>query len=65
MARDLLELSSHIFRPDVQRRLRRCMETSLPLAALPAAAGDTGRAVEAAHYDEAVPVRGLLVLARH
>ena len=40
----------------VQRRLRACLETSLPLASLPAAAADAGRAVEEARYDEAVPV---------
>ncbi len=95
VARDLLEISSHIFKPEVrsvtclccfecvgpaaaawrlpyvfaepvyspcthavqvQRRLRACLETSLPLASLPAAAADAGRAVEEARYDEAVPV---------
>ena len=58
VARDLLELSSHFFKPDVQRRLRRCLEASLPLAALPAAAAEAGRAVEEAAQDEAVAVSG-------
>lgn len=43
--------------PQVQRRLRACLEASLPLDALPAAAGEAARAVEEAQYDEAVPVR--------
>ncbi|KAL4451949.1 hypothetical protein ABPG75_007611 [Micractinium tetrahymenae] len=55
VARDLLDISSHIFKPEVQRRLRQCLETSLPLAALPAAAAEAGRAAEEARYDEAVP----------
>ncbi|KAI3437911.1 hypothetical protein D9Q98_000356 [Chlorella vulgaris] len=55
VARDLLDISSHIFKPDVQRRLRRCFEASLPLAALPAAAADAGREVEEASAQEAVP----------
>ena len=33
MARDLLEMSSHIFKPEVQRRLRQCLEAALPLGA--------------------------------
>jgi hypothetical protein len=58
VARDLLEMSSHIFKPEVQRRLRQCLEAALPLGALPAAAAEAGRAVEEARYDEAVPVSG-------
>lgn len=40
----------------VQRRLVQCLEGSLPLAALPAAAAEAGRGAGEAQYDDSVPV---------
>ena len=57
VARDLLDISAHICKPEPQARLRRCLEAVLPLAALPAAAaGEAARATEDLGQESWVPV---------
>ena len=59
-ARDLLHISSHLLKREVHGRLKACLEAALPLGQLPQeedAAAAHADAVEAAQYEDVVPVR--------
>jgi hypothetical protein len=58
-ARELLHISAHLLKPEVNQRVKACLETALPLAALPPEEDPSAAqaaAVEAATYQEVIPV---------
>ncbi len=56
VARDLLDLSSHLLKPEHQQRLTKCLEAVFSLETLPAQAAQHAAQLEKAQY-ESIPVR--------